>query len=150
MSDDDQTAVDLMLLAHQLHRSLDRRAQVDFAHPKPPELHLVALWHVHENPGCTVRQLADALQLKPNNASALVTAMVNDGMLRREPDADDRRVVRLHTTPQAAGRMTQVQALFTGYVLDAMARLDARQRTAIRAALPALTELSRLLRDGGH
>lgn len=140
----------LMHLAHQLHRGLDRRAQADFAHPKPPEMQVVALWHVHENPGTTVRQLADALQLKPNNASALVTTMVNEGLLRRTPDERDRRVVRLHSTDEAGRRIGAVQELFTGYLLAALERLDATQREAIRAALPALTELSRHLREGGR
>ncbi|MEU8239952.1 MarR family transcriptional regulator [Actinoplanes missouriensis] len=143
-------AVALMHLAHQLHRNLERRLQSDFAHPKPPELQTVALWQVRARPGLTVRELADELQLRPNNASALVTAMVTAGLLRREPDERDRRVVRLHTTEEARRRIDQVQELFTGYLLSALERLAPGQRAAVRAALPGLTELSGLLRSDGR
>ena len=149
-TDDAGTAVALMHLAHQLHRSLDRRAETDFAHPKPPEVQIVALWQVRARPGLTVRELADELQLRPNNASALVTAMVNEGLLRREPDPRDRRVVRLHTTEEATGRIDAVQDLFTGYLSAAFAALDESQRAAVRAALPALVQVARHVRDGGR
>ena len=149
-TDDAGTAVDLMQLALQLHRGLDRRVQADFAHPKPPEAQLAALWQVRARPGITVRELAGELLLKPNNASALVTAMVAAGLLRREPDERDRRVVRLHATEEAGHRVDAVQTLFTGYLLTALDTLDAGQRAAIRAALPALGELSRRIRDGGR
>ncbi|MEU4557916.1 MarR family transcriptional regulator [Actinoplanes sp. NPDC023936] len=143
-------AVALMHLAHQLHRNLERRLQSDFAHPKPPEMQIIALWQVRARPGITVRELADELQLRPNNASALVTAMVAADLLRREPDERDRRVVRLHTTEEARRRIDQVQELFTGYLLGALERLAPEQRAAVRAALPSLTELSGLLRSDGR
>ena len=145
-----ETAVALMHLAHQLHRNLDRRLQADFSHPKPPEAQIVALWHVRERPGITVRELADELQLKPNNASALVTAMVNDGLLRREPDQKDRRVVRLHHTEESLRRIDEVQDNFSGYLDAALASLEPGQRAAVEAALPALTLIARHVRDGGR
>ncbi|MEU4690240.1 MarR family transcriptional regulator [Actinoplanes sp. NPDC023714] len=147
MTDD---AVALMHLAHQLHRNLERRLQSDFAHPKPPEMQIVALWQVRERPGITVRELADELQLRPNNASALVTAMVTANLLRREPDERDRRVVRLHTTEEARERIDRVQDLFTGYLLNGLGQLTDEQQSAIRAALPALAALSASVRRDAH
>ena len=149
-ADDAGTAVALMHLAHELHRSLDRRVQGDCTHPKPPEAQLVALWHIRARPGRTVRELADELQMRPNNASALVTAMVNAGLLRREPDPQDRRVVRLHTTDEARRRIDAVQDLSTGCLLSGLDALEPGQRDAVRAALPALGELVRQIRAGGH
>ena len=147
MTDD---AVALMHLAHQLHRNLERRLQSDFAHPKPPEMQIVALWQVRERPGITVRELADELQLRPNNASVLVTAMVTANLLRREPDERDRRVVRLHTTEEARERIDRVQDLFTGYLLNGLGQLTDEQQSAIRAALPALAALSASVRRDAH
>lgn len=148
MSDDGGTAVALMHLARRLHRSLERRVETDFAHPKPPEVQLAALLHVRDRPGVTVRELAEELQLKPNNASALVTAMVNEGMLRREPDQRDRRVVRLHPTEEAGRRLEVVQGLFSGYLTAAFDSLDDEQRASIEAALPAIEQVARHIRDG--
>ncbi|WP_221322342.1 MarR family winged helix-turn-helix transcriptional regulator [Actinoplanes sp. L3-i22] len=145
MTDD---AVALMHLAHQLHRSLDRRLQGDFVHPKPPEAQIVALWQVRASPGMTVRELAAELQMQPNNASALVTAMVKNGLLTREPDQQDRRVVRLHVTEEARGRIDEVQDLFSGYLDAALGDLDEDEQSAVRAAIPALTRIARHVRAG--
>jgi DNA-binding MarR family transcriptional regulator len=142
-------AVALMHLAHQLHRGLDRRLQGDFVHPKPPEAQIVALWQVRESPGMTVRELAGELQMQPNNASALVTAMVKSGLLTREPDRQDRRVVRLHVTEEARGRLDQVQDLFSGYLDAALGDLGPDDRAAVRAAIPALARIARHVRAGG-
>ncbi|GIF14374.1 MarR family transcriptional regulator [Actinoplanes teichomyceticus] len=139
-----------MHLAHQLHRSLDRRVQGDFTHPKPPEAQIVALWQIRERPGITVRELATELQMQPNNASALVTAMVKNGLLTREPDERDRRVVRLRVTGEARDRIDRVQELFTGYLSAALADLAHEERDAVRAALPALARIARHVRDGGR
>ena len=46
--------------------------------------------------------LADAVGISQGTASSLVEALVKDGLLRREPDATDRRVVRLSTTADGA------------------------------------------------
>ncbi|MEV6342533.1 MarR family transcriptional regulator [Actinoplanes sp. NPDC051851] len=143
-------AVQLMLLAHQLHRALDRRVQGEFDHPKPPEVQLAALWFVIDHPGATVRELADELQIQPNNASALVTLMVKNGLLVREPDQRDRRVVRLHATAEARQRTGAVQGLLTGYLSAALDALDDEARTAVARALPYLTEVTRHVRDGGR
>ena len=50
----------------------------------------------------TMQELADAEQVAGPTMSKLVAALVSDGLVRREPDASDRRAVRLSAT--AAGR----------------------------------------------
>ena len=145
--DDTAIAAEVVTVAPQLHRAIERRAAADFAAPKPPEVQLGVLRLVREQPGITIRELAAALQLKPGNASALVTTMATAGMLRKEQHPADRRVVRVHLTEAELGRIEQVDALFTGYVEAALTELTTAQRAAIRDALPALAELARRVRD---
>ncbi|MGC9666146.1 MarR family winged helix-turn-helix transcriptional regulator [Planosporangium sp. 12N6] len=148
--DDAAVAAGVVDVAPQLHRALERRADADFAHPKPPEVQLAVLRLLQERPGVMVREVAHELQLKPNNASALVSAMVAAGMVRKEQDQRDRRVVHLYVTDEARGRAEAVQALFTGYVAAALDALEPVQREAIRAALPALGALAREIRAAGR
>lgn len=133
-----------------LHRALERRADVDFEHAKPPEVQIAVMQAVRERPGITVRELADELQMKPNNASALVTAMVTAGMLVREQSRTDRRVMHLHLTDEARSRNQAVRALFDGYVEAGLATLSPAERQAIAAATPALTALARAIRAAGR
>ncbi|MEU8816574.1 MarR family transcriptional regulator [Actinoplanes sp. NPDC048796] len=133
-----EIAAEVVELAPALHRALERRADTEIDFPRPPDLQLSALRLVRRHPGTTVRELAGELQLKPNNASALVTAMVTGGLLVKENDPDDRRVVRLRLTDQARQRHDAVRDLFTGYVEAALTTLTDSERRDVAAALPVL------------
>ncbi|MGA4800204.1 MarR family winged helix-turn-helix transcriptional regulator [Streptomyces lavendulocolor] len=128
-----------------LQRALDRRLAGDFPHPRPPEGQLALLRLVGERDGITVREAADALLMKPNNVSALVSRMTEDGMLERRPDPADKRVAHLHLTAEARRRLTAVQELFDGYVTEALHALTDGQRDALGSALGALHGLARHL-----
>lgn len=126
-----------------LNRALDRRLAQDFPHPKPPEGQLALLRLVAERDGVTVREAADVLLMKPNNVSALVSQMVAQGMLERRPDATDRRVAHLHLTAEARHRLTTVQNLLNGYVVEALHALTDGELDAIGSALGALQGMAR-------
>ncbi|WP_106399465.1 MarR family winged helix-turn-helix transcriptional regulator [Actinocorallia populi] len=126
-----------------LHRAMERRLARDFGHPKPPENQLAVLRLVRARDGITVREAAEALLMKPNNLSALVSQMVNAGMLRKEQDPDDRRIVHLHVAEESLGHLNAVDTFFRDYVTRALEALGAEERADIRRALPALEELAR-------
>src|ERR687884_2088242 len=46
----------------------------------------------------TLGELAAAEQVRPATMTRIVQALERDGLVRREPDRDDGRVVRLHAT----------------------------------------------------
>ncbi|WP_460302949.1 MarR family winged helix-turn-helix transcriptional regulator [Actinocorallia aurea] len=130
-----------------LIRSIERRLDAEFPHPKPPETHLSLMRLVGERDGITVREAAEALRMKPNNVSSLVSLLVAEGELIRLQDPADKRVAHLHITPRARERLAEVDALITAYTRDALATLPEAQITAIGEALPALTALAARLRE---
>ncbi|MFI0259664.1 MarR family winged helix-turn-helix transcriptional regulator [Streptomyces sp. NPDC017056] len=125
-----------------LHRAVDRRIAQDFPHPKLPEGQLALLRFVGRHDGVTVRAAADALMLKPNNASALVTQLVGLGLLERRQDAADKRVAHLHLTTVARSRLDEVANLVEGYFAEALHALTDGERDAIGSALGALQGLA--------
>jgi len=126
-----------------LHRAMERRLAQDFGHPKPPENQLALLRLVRARDGITVREAAEALLMKPNNLSALVSQMTAAGMLHKEQDPDDRRIVHLHVAEESLGHLNEVDALFRGYVAAGLDALDAGKRADVHRALTALEELAR-------
>ena len=138
-------AVDLGIALADLVRAVDRRMARDFPHPRPPESHLAVLRLVRDNDGISVRQVADALLVHPNNVSTLVSTMTGAGLLVREQDPSDRRVARLHLTDQARGRVDEADAQVGRYLDEALDRLPGGEADAVRRALPALTALRRAL-----
>jgi DNA-binding MarR family transcriptional regulator len=137
--------VHLGIVLADLSRTLDRYMARDFPHPRPPDTHLAVLRLVRDNDGMTVRQVADALLMQSSNASTLVSQLVAGGLLEREQDADDRRVVHLHLTAEARGRVDEADAQVGRYLTQALARLDAAAADAVVRAVPALAALRRAI-----
>ncbi|MEU3956432.1 MarR family winged helix-turn-helix transcriptional regulator [Streptomyces achromogenes] len=133
-----------------LYRALDRRVARDFPHPKPPEGHLNLLRHVAEHEGATVREAAEALLMKPNNVSALVSQLTEQGLLERGQDSTDKRVVRLRLTPVARRRLAEVRALQAGHLGGALRALTEGELDALGSALGALESLTHGLRAAAH
>lgn len=90
----------------------------------------------------TIGELAGAEQVRVPTMSRLVAALEGDGLLRRVPDPSDGRVVRVEPTAAGrellhAGRRRRVAALTAD-----VSRLSARERRALRAAIPLVERLA--------
>jgi DNA-binding MarR family transcriptional regulator len=60
---------------------------------------------LRERPGLSVVGAAEELRLAANSVSTLVRTLVDEGLVDRRPDAQDRRVVRLQLTDAASDRL---------------------------------------------
>ncbi|MGW7210283.1 MarR family winged helix-turn-helix transcriptional regulator [Streptomyces sp. NPDC054837] len=142
----DRVAADLLLCLPALHRAMDRRVSQDFPHPKPPEAQLALLWHVRAHEGATVREVAEALMMKPNNVSALVSQLTRQGELERRQDTADKRIAHLYLTAMARQRIAEVEQLMSVHLVDALQALTDGERRALGAAVGALHALTGHLR----
>jgi DNA-binding MarR family transcriptional regulator len=146
VQDIDHVAARLVACLPRLARALDRQVAQDYAYPKPPEAQLALLRHVEEHDGTTVRAAAEALLMKPNNVSALVTQLTEQGLLARRQDAADKRVAHLHLTPLARRRLAEVERLMSAHLGSALRALTEGQLDALGSALSSLAALDRHLR----
>ncbi|MEU3147959.1 MULTISPECIES: MarR family winged helix-turn-helix transcriptional regulator [unclassified Streptomyces] len=128
-----------------LHRALDRRVASGYPHPKPPEGQLALLRFVAQNEGATVREAAEALLMKPNNVSALVSQLTERGDLERRQDGVDKRIAHLHLTDVSRRRIAEVTALEESHLGRAMLSLTEGELDALGSALGALNALARQL-----
>ncbi|MFI6103306.1 MarR family winged helix-turn-helix transcriptional regulator [Streptomyces sp. NPDC051310] len=149
-TDTDRTAAVLAVCLPALSRALDRRVARDLPYPRLPEAQLALLRLVADREGVTVRECADALLMKPNNVSALVSALTEQGLLERRRDARDKRVAHLHPTDTARSRLAEVGDLKAGYVGEALESLTDGERDALGSALGALQSLTRRLHPATH
>jgi DNA-binding MarR family transcriptional regulator len=84
---------------------------------------LRVLFLVRETPGVTAGELATRLQVTPPTISGIVDRLVRIGLIRREDDDSDRRLVRNHLTDAgeaACGRLERGTERFTRRILMAM------------------------------
>jgi len=94
----------------------------------------------------TVGNLARHLGTTHATAVGVVDALVARGLLRREPDARDRRVTLLRLTPAGEAAVTRLQRW--GHLLaEALAALSPEERAALERGLGAVVWS---LRAAGH
>ncbi|MFJ2914364.1 MarR family winged helix-turn-helix transcriptional regulator [Streptomyces sp. NPDC087228] len=142
----DRVASALAACLPALNRALDRRVAQDFEQPKPPEGRLALLRFVSQQEGATVREAADALLMRPNNVSALVSQLTEQGLLERRQDAGDKRIAHLHATARARRELAEVRRLEGAHLSQALQSLTDGEMDALGSAVGALTSLTRHLR----
>ncbi|MFJ8885478.1 MarR family winged helix-turn-helix transcriptional regulator [Streptomyces sp. NPDC102402] len=143
--DIDRAASALVVSLPALHRGLERQVAHEFAHPRLPDGQLALLFLVEEREGITVREAAEALLMKPNNVSALVSQLTDGGLLERRQDAADKRVARLHPTATARERLAEARTIKESHLARALHTLTEGELDALGAALGALASLNRHL-----
>jgi DNA-binding MarR family transcriptional regulator len=127
-------------LAIRLLRAL--RRQDDEAGVTAP--HLSALSVLVFGGPRTIGELAAAEQVRAPTMTRVVDNLERDGLAVREPDAHDRRVVRVRATEHGARVMHEGRARRVAALASRLDSLTANEMEAVRRATEAL---ERVLRD---
>lgn len=134
----------------RMRRAINRRVRRQIDAIPLPEAQLDVLRTVAsaEAPP-RIQDVAAQLRLAHNTVSTLVAAMVEHGLLAREPDPRDGRVVRLALTSVARRRLKLWHEHRAAVVAAHLAALPESQRRAVQRALPALEQLTASLESFG-
>jgi DNA-binding MarR family transcriptional regulator len=135
-----------MTLADRLHSAaihLLRRLRREDDVSGLPAPQLSALSVIVFGGPLTLGDLARAEQVRPPTISKLIVALEQRGLVEREVDAADRRVVRVHATMRGTkvlheGRQRRVAAL-----VSSLRALSVRDRALLARALPVLERIAR-------
>ncbi|MFD5818554.1 MarR family winged helix-turn-helix transcriptional regulator [Streptomyces sp. NPDC127038] len=130
-----------------LQRLIRRRLRAGTTGPSLRGAEVDLLRLVVDRPGIRVSEAAKELYLAGNSVSTLVNRLAGEGFLIRETDPADRRAARLLSTPAADARLRDWRQRRGVLVRGQVARLDAADRAALEAALPALRKLAANLHE---
>ncbi|MCX4392200.1 MULTISPECIES: MarR family transcriptional regulator [unclassified Streptomyces] len=136
-------------LLPRIQRLARRRLWSGQSAPRLRGAHAELLRLVAAEPGIRISTAAHSLCLAPNSVSTLVNHLVAEGLLRREKDPGDRRAALLYPTRAGVGKLSDWHARREALFREHLAGLDAADRAALAAALPALHRLSASLRNQG-
>jgi DNA-binding MarR family transcriptional regulator len=125
-----------------VQRLIRRRLRRDMPDPRLRGAEVELLRLVVDRPGIGISDAAKELFLAGNSVSTLVNQLSRQGYLVRETDPADRRAARLLPTPAAEARLSEWRERRADLVRRQVARLDAADREALRAAIPALRTLA--------
>jgi DNA-binding MarR family transcriptional regulator len=109
-----------------------------------PQMRL--LWALRDEDGLPVGALADHLGVNPSTITGHVDRLVRQGLVRREEDAIDRRIVRNYLTAEGAVNVGALRRIAGNYVINILKRLDDAQLARLEAALTDLNHAADLAR----
>jgi DNA-binding MarR family transcriptional regulator len=134
---DPETAARLQMSTTRLARRLRREAGAQLT---PSQLS--AMSSIHRHGAVTLGALAEFERVAPPTITRVVAKLEADGLVRRTPDPQDRRVVRVSTTPAGEELVARARSRKVAWLADRLERLPARDRARIEAALDALERLA--------
>jgi DNA-binding MarR family transcriptional regulator len=91
----------------------------------------------------TLGALAGAEQVRPPTITKLVATLEASGLVERETDADDRRIVRVKATARGAKLLQEGRQRRVASLAEALAGLTAADRAKLAQALPVLERVVR-------
>ncbi len=101
---------------------------------------LIALFRLHRAGSLTMSDLTTHLGVTRGALTGLIDRLEEGGLVTRQPDEQDRRVVHLVLTPRARTIMTAFDSDWNQEVQDWLAPLDEATRQGLSQGLTALLE----------
>jgi DNA-binding MarR family transcriptional regulator len=90
----------------------------------------------------TARQIADLERLQPQSLTRTLRALQDDGLIRRRPDPEDRRRVRLAITPKGVDALAHDMARRDAWLAAALEELTAAERGVLELAAELMQRLA--------
>ena len=88
---------------------------------------LDVLMNLYRHPGMSQHDVARRLLVGPSNITMLLPQLEKQGVLRRESDPKDRRVMRLYLTPAGEALLMKALKIYNGLIERVMAQSTARE-----------------------
>jgi DNA-binding MarR family transcriptional regulator len=136
---------DRLEVANRLHSAaihLLRRARRVDAESHLPAPQLSALSVIVYGGPITLGALASAEQVRPPTMTRLIAAMEDGGLIERESDKEDRRVVRIRATAKGKRILEEGRDRRIAVIGEALAALPDVDVKAIAAALDAIEKVA--------
>ena len=134
------------LLNDQFSRLSRQLRNMDMPDGMTPE-RLSALSVIEKRGPISVTALADKEMVRPATMSRMVSALVDEGLVRRREDKNDGRGVLVSTTPKGRRAYQRAQQQRLHQFAEALNALTPEQLSAMRSLAAALERLTAVL-DG--
>ena len=102
--------------------------------------HIEIMYYIAEHQNPTMKDIAGYLQITPPSVTALVEAMVEHGLVKRESTSGDRRTVRIRLTPKAVKLQKALQVKKTKLLTLLLKKLSDEQRHQLSDIVKSLVK----------
>jgi DNA-binding MarR family transcriptional regulator len=132
-----EVAARLRLSATRLARQLRQQADAGLT---PSQLSALAV--IHNHGPLTLGELAERERVAPPSVTKIVAKLETDGYVTRAPDATDRRVTNVATTPAGEALLDESRRRKTAWLTTRVEGLTPDQQTRLAAALDVLDQIT--------
>ena len=136
------------LLHDQFSRLTRQLRNMELPHGMTPE-RLSALSVIEKRGPISVTALADTEMVRPATMSRMVSALVDDGLVKRSEDKNDGRGVLVSSTAKGRRAQQRAQQQRLQHFAEALGALSTEQLSAMRSLASALERLTLLLEEPG-
>ena len=95
----------------------------------------LVLTRLHRHPRASLSELAEMMEVEKATAGRMIDRLVANGWVERRTQRDDRRVKRVHLTPEAERVHKRIWRVAEATVEDALAGLSAQESRQLMALL---------------
>jgi DNA-binding MarR family transcriptional regulator len=131
----------------RLRRALRRSIRTDYPWEARPMAQVEVLQSLRDTGPTRLGDLAARLHLAQSTVSSLVGRLLDDGLLTRGVDANDRRASVIELSEPGRQQLSDWDDAHERRIGSALRALSAHDRDCVRAALPALERLVGALTD---
>ena len=136
-------------IAAQLHSGLSKLSRqirtISLPTGITPE-RLSTLATIEAHGRISVTALAEMERVRPATMSRMISSLVDDGLVKRQEDKDDRRGVLVSATAKGRRVYQRANRYYLRELSSALAHLDPEQLDAMRALASALEQLGSALK----
>ena len=100
-----------------------------------------ALAAIARGDGLTLGELAAIEQVQPPSMTRIVARLEEGGLVERQVDANDRRIVRVRVTAVGKRLLTQTRTKRDEFLAQRVARLTEEERELLERVIPVLEKL---------
>jgi DNA-binding MarR family transcriptional regulator len=145
-----RTQNEIAAVLHDQFSRLSRQLRnMDLPQGMTPE-RLSALAVIEKHGPISVTALADREMVRPATMSRMVSALVDEGLVKRREDRDDGRGVLVSTTPKGRRAYQRAHQQRLQQFIGALDRLTPEQLAAMKGLASALERLTKLLDGPGR
>ncbi len=108
----------------------------------------LALTRIYRQPGCTQSELAETMEMEKGSAGRLIDRLEENGFVVREADPADRRVKRIHLTPEAEAIERTMRRIARQTIQEALNDLEESDRDkAVELLITVKARLQEMLQN---
>ncbi len=108
----------------------------------------LALTRIYRQPGCTQSELAETMEMEKGSAGRLIDRLEENGFVVREADPADRRVRRIHLTPEAEAIERTMRRIARQTIHEALSDLHETDRDkAVELLITVKARLQEMLQN---